>query len=528
MNVCSNQTTLARWVLQAVCVGCLLSGRTAFASAAGAKADEKFIDTEFRVWTSDDEHLPALEREIARNVQLSPSSPYAHFLLSHVYLRMFANNPQDTDALRVSGELATQALELDPESEFGYVAMADVLEALGQNNKALAVLREGQKRADGWRLKFTYARLSADRSHPETTANLLLSAIQSPQSLQRVIAPYMVILAQTDGNSPATVEAMLARWHEQYPDAGFNDSLATFLSEHDEHEKAHHVYQSIHRFHGQSGKKERWLAFPEALFSDSLLCYRKLDKPEMAIRQLGALRDAIKSGKIRSTDMSAKLPALVDIHLAAAHLRTKQYRDAHQLFTEALNRVPDQGPAVEFLFKEYRNAGAFRELVTLFSELAESGKVNGSSRNVHLGMIHAYIGEVYSEKIGSHLQAETYYRRAIMLEPTRSEYYNGLGLALYRRSEMKAALGEFTKAAEIDPGDASARYNEACALALLGRRDEALVSLREAIQLEPRLSEQARIDKDFASISDSNGFKELLAAETAVEEGVSTAWTPDP
>ncbi|MEY4630716.1 MAG: hypothetical protein RIQ81_836 [Pseudomonadota bacterium] len=528
MKFPSNRQMFAALLKPVTTISALLLGGNGLASPPPQRAEDKIANAEFRVWTSDDDNLPALEREIARKIQIAPDSSYGHFLLSHVYLRMFANNPQDTESLRVSGELATQALELDPEAEYGYVAMADVLEALGQTNKAIAVLREGQKRTDGWRIKFTQARLSADRSNAETTSELLVSAIKTQGSLQRVIAPYMVILAQTDGNSPAIVESMLARWHEQFPEAGFDDSLASFLAEKGDHEKAHRIYQSIHQFQSTAKKSNKWLANPEALFSDSLLCYRKLDKSKVAIRQLQALRDAIRSGRIPGRDMSAKLPALVDIHLAAAQLRMKNHKEAHSLISEALAKVPDQGPAVEFLFKEYRNAGAFRELIQLFADLVDSGTINGSSRNVHLGMIHAFMAEVFSEKIGNQFEAENYYRRAIALEPTRSEYYNGLGLALYRRSDMKAALGEFTKAAEIDPGDASARYNEACALALLGRQEEALVSLREAIQLEPRLSEQARIDKDFASISASNGFQEILASETVMEEGVSTAWSPEP
>ena len=138
-------------------------------------------------------------------------------------------------------------------------------------------------------------------------------------------------------------------------------------------------------------------------------------------------------------------------------------------------------------------------------------------------MVHAYMAEALSERLGKQDAAAAAYRRAIALEPTRSEYYNGLGLALYRQADMLAALTEFTRATEIDPGDAAARYNEACALALLGRKDEALYSLREAIQLEPRLSEQARVDKDFKSINTLTGFQELIASDLNDVMGQATA-----
>ncbi|NDE15637.1 hypothetical protein EBZ80_11975, partial [bacterium] len=93
---------------------------------------------EERIWISDDEALPQLEREGVRLLQTEPGSAYNHFLLSHVYLRKFASDQQDVDALRTASELATEALELAPAQEFGYVAMAEVLDVLGQNLKAAA------------------------------------------------------------------------------------------------------------------------------------------------------------------------------------------------------------------------------------------------------------------------------------------------------------------------------------------------------------------------------------------------------
>jgi tetratricopeptide (TPR) repeat protein len=484
-------------------------------------------ELEMTVRTADDDELPVLERALVRRIQSSPQSAYDHFLLSHAYLRMYSSNPQDMDLLRVASELATQAVELDPESEYGFVAMAEVLEALGQTNKALSVLREGQRRAGGWRTKFTIARLTAERTSPEDTAQTLTDALKMPGSLQRVIAPYLVILAQSSNGSPASIEKRIASWHDDFPLAGFDEAYASLLAEGGDHERAHKSFQMIHKFNPAAQESNTaWLVKPEVLFSDSLLCYRKLNKTKLALQQLKALQNAIRSGKIKKADISRKFPALVDIHLAATHLRLRDYDSAHRIFSEAISKVSDQTPLVEFMFKEYRNASADKQLISLFRSIAESGDIVGQDRNVQLGMIHAFMAEIFSDRIGNQIAAESLYRKAITLEPTRSEYYNGLGLALYRRSEMQAALGEFTKATEIDPGDASARYNEACTLAILGRKDEALLSLREAIQLEPRLSEQARVDKDFASISDSSGFKELIA-EDAIEEGISTAFSPD-
>ena len=206
---------------------------------------------------------------------------------------------------------------------------------------------------------------------------------------------------------------------------------------------------------------------------------------------------------------------MIDAHLGAAYLRKGNFEAAHGAFVNALAMAGDRTTMIEFLFNEYRSQRAEKHLIGLLQEISETGPGEG--------IVHAYMAEAFSDRLGKQAAAADAYRRAIILEPTRSEYHNGLGLALYRQSDLNAALIEFTKATEIDPGDASARYNEACALALLGRKDEALYSLGMAVQLEPRLSEQARVDKDFGSISKLVGFQEIIAAEASDEPEGATA-----
>ncbi|MGJ8508441.1 tetratricopeptide repeat protein, partial [Glaesserella parasuis] len=90
---------------------------------------------------------------------------------------------------------------------------------------------------------------------------------------------------------------------------------------------------------------------------------------------------------------------------------------------------------------------------------------------------------------------------AIILDPDRVDFYNGMGLALYRKKSYPAALRVFTAATELDPNDAISRYNEACVLALMGRPDESFNLLSEAVSLDPRLAATAKLDNDFATIN---------------------------
>lgn len=61
------------------------------------------------------------------------------------------------------------------------------------------------------------------------------------------------------------------------------------------------------------------------------------------------------------------------------------------------------------------------------------------------------------------------------------------------------------------PGNGLALYNIACMEALLGKPDDALAHLREAIEAAPRLRGNARTDDDFASLRGDPRFEELLA-----------------
>ncbi|NDE16139.1 hypothetical protein EBZ80_14525 [bacterium] len=253
------------------------------------------------------------------------------------------------------------------------------------------------------------------------------------------------------------------------------------------------------------------------MFSDAVVSYRKLGMSGPAIRQLLAIRDQLRKATADMRQVNRKFPAMVEAHLGAAYLRTREFSKAHDAFASAIAGTNDRATMLEFLFTEYKSQRAEKHLVALLQEAADDGPGQG--------IVHAYMAEALSERLGNQIAAAAAYRRAIVLDPTRSEYYNGLGLALYRQMDLSAALTEFTRATEIDPGDAAARYNEACALALLGRKDEALYSLREAIQLEPRLSEQARVDKDFKSMNSLTGFQELIAAEVNDNMDRATAST---
>jgi tetratricopeptide (TPR) repeat protein len=69
----------------------------------------------------------------------------------------------------------------------------------------------------------------------------------------------------------------------------------------------------------------------------------------------------------------------------------------------------------------------------------------------------------------------------------------------------------FDDAISVAPFYHRAYYNQACYFALLGKPEQALENLKEAIKLAPlRCRERAKDDTDFASIREDARFKELV------------------
>jgi tetratricopeptide (TPR) repeat protein len=83
--------------------------------------------------------------------------------------------------------------------------------------------------------------------------------------------------------------------------------------------------------------------------------------------------------------------------------------------------------------------------------------------------------------------------------------------ALYQEQDYEGALDVCLQMLEKWPGNALGLYNVACMQSLLGRTDEALPNLRDAIDAWPRFKENATADEDFASLRDDPRFQALIA-----------------
>ncbi len=84
-------------------------------------------------------------------------------------------------------------------------------------------------------------------------------------------------------------------------------------------------------------------------------------------------------------------------------------------------------------------------------------------------------------------------------------------IELYEDGEYAAVADRGRELLEAEPDHAGLLFNIACCEALAGRRDDAIVHLRRAIELDSEFGAMAAEDSDLDALRDDPEFSELLA-----------------
>lgn len=444
---------------------------------------------ERKIWLADEKEFWELEQRVSREIQLHPRSAFAHYLMAHLYVRMFASDPSDMKLLRRASELGQQAVEVEQEKDYGYVVIAEILDLMGQSANGVKILdtKLNPRLQDTWRTYFMRARLQSERLRPEEVLDLLEKAMSQPDAQRDVIAPYVVALLKESRDGTELISE-LEEWHKKYPNELFMQSQAIAFSDLGQYRRAHTIYKQIY------AKNPR---YKEALINDAVLLVEKLaSRTEAEATFERVLKDF-------ATELEASTEAVIHMQLGTISLDARNFKKASGHFTRAIKLQQDQPEFLDNVVTVYKSRKISKEFASFLDRLNQD--VPG------VGVYHALLGETLSEELKEHDRALRAYGNAIALDPERSDFYNGMGLAYYRMEKLDRALSLFTTATKIDPEDATSRYNEACVFARMGRRDEAVTSLKEALTLNPQLAETARQDGDFANMKEWDAFERLLS-----------------
>jgi hypothetical protein len=170
--------------------------------------------------------------------------------------------------------------------------------------------------------------------------------------------------------------------------------------------------------------------------------------------------------------------------------------------------------------------GELREVMVLSLDSGEMGEISDSMCRVVPSGDGRSVGvaAAWADFEG----AEDYSARAYWTEAFESLYWSILGRKLYRKHPEEAA-GYLSHALALDPGDYRSRYKLAAALSIMGRSEEAIVQLAEAVSLQPeRLRKQMRSDADFRALRDDEDFKLLALRKDGWKEIRARVGVPGP
>jgi tetratricopeptide (TPR) repeat protein len=456
------------------------------------KLDSKQVDLlklERDVFLSPSADLDKIEYQTAKLLQVNSSSHWANYLMSSVLLRLYLREPSEVSLLRQSTSLAAQTYELDPTSELGYVALANILEVNGESDKGLLLLAEAKNKGlkFSWRFDFVKARLLAGDETQSKILDLYRSALEDPSAIRSLIAPYVLATFGTNTQSIPSSSAV-KEWSTEFPCYEFSMAYANSLLNEGKIDQALAALEAADRIDPSRG---------EGLYFRALVSYVNLKDS----KQAAALLSQIKSKKLPEsilgdyTMLKAKTSLMLDPKTLPSALLAEAVRKANDRdvgVQEISNVLVDQ--------KRFADLASFLE--TIHTEVPGIAKSYGISGDLLLSI---------QNKPDIAIRQ---YTNAILLDQGNPMYFNGRGQALYKLSKFDLARADFEMSMQLDPTDSSARYNLACMLALTSREKEALEILASAIEIDRKLIDKARQDDDFRFIKNGSGFKKILNTKT--------------
>ncbi len=112
--------------------------------------------------------------------------------------------------------------------------------------------------------------------------------------------------------------------------------------------------------------------------------------------------------------------------------------------------------------------------------------------------------------IGRMDEAESYAKEALKLDPNTLSTHNNYGNLLVDEKRFDEAEQEYSLARDLEPDHPAPYYNLACLASLRGDGDRAVALLQTAIVLDVRYLEEARDDRDFDAIRETDAFQKLV------------------
>lgn len=420
-------------------------------------------------------------------IRMAPQNVDAFAELSRFVLWQVSMRYLRPHQLAKAATLARHVKELAPERPLGNYLISEMMMALGQSKKGMDLFESTRTHMP---------------EHPDTLA--FEARFYSEKDPDRAIRSAVKALRRgvpMDSLSPALAVAF--EEHAKMNGTSLADHLGNFVQVFPDRWLWHRVAQAYNDDHNYIEARN---AFNQAIklgndvesrLQLGILLYEHLNDPFSAVETLTELLSYL-THKERKRPLAL---ALVRSHLAASELHLGNHEKASQLATEVFLTTPENESMIASVIDEFEKRGKLEAL--------EPGLLALVSTNPLLDFAHIILAQISTHK-QAHEGAAEHLSNAIAVTPDRDDLYAARALVRYQLKNFAFALADFERAIEMSPNQAAHHYNRACMLALLGRTDEAMRSLKEAILIDSSFAELARTDSDLSDVRSTTHYSEQL------------------
>jgi tetratricopeptide (TPR) repeat protein len=209
----------------------------------------------------------------------------------------------------------------------------------------------------------------------------------------------------------------------------------------------------------------------------------------------------------RATALEPDLPEVL-VARARIFYAQKKYDEAALLARRAIERKPDCEGSWNSLGRAFFAAGRFEEAAALAERAIES---NGDDYNTYVpyGLAMERLGR---KKEAEHLRVRMIkvLRQQLELVPEDVRARILLANQLASFGEPEECIRHLQTAVALRPGDASTLYNAACTYGILGRKAEALDTLKKAFAAGYSNQNWVANDSDLDCLHDDPEFRKLV------------------
>ena len=407
------------------------------------------LNLEKLVWKMD--NPIKVEKKLVRYLSEKPLSPFIHYLMSVTYLKKYKRHPNKLSLLQKSYQLANQAIELNPRSQFGYLAFAQLLCFVNKPEQSLLILRSAKDksiasswRVDYWQIK-SYWKIVKKRyrspvgKNKENLSYLALALNKLEKTIQRekvnlsYFLPLVIEMIRAHSDTKIQLE-IIDHWINIAKHDLLLELKAEVLISRGDLKLAKEIYKNLLQQNVSSAKVR--LAYAKLLL-------RSFQQPHQSLRELNSIGEDCCTNALKVQLFKTK---------AASYFLIDNNEKAQEFFIKALLLSRSPSRYLKTIVESYLDKKEFNNLEKLLEQLAID--MPGHS------VVFALLGQVQSKYLKKFQQSIDSFDNALTLAPTKGNYETLKGFSYFHLHQFQNALASFNRALVLNPLDGLAKLGK--------------------------------------------------------------------